>query len=70
MGAYHKKFQDMIILINSTNSYTKRLTLISGARFQPTPIVENFPQKDIAQLMTIAELYYGSVINYISLSVT
>ncbi|TNV87774.1 hypothetical protein FGO68_gene3491 [Halteria grandinella] len=68
MGAYHKKFQDILIQINSTNDYLKRLTLISGSRFVPqqTYITERFSSVDIAAFITGAELYFSSVISSMS----
>ena len=36
MGAYHKKFLDLLILINSTSSFVRRTTLISVTRFNAT----------------------------------
>ncbi|TNV87799.1 hypothetical protein FGO68_gene10995 [Halteria grandinella] len=72
MGAYHKKFQDLLILINSTNNFVSRTTLINGARFQPELVLrpdQIFAQKDIPQFMTGAELYFSSVIAAVTESV-
>jgi glutathionyl-hydroquinone reductase len=33
VASYHKKFNDLQIMINSTNNYLRRVTLVYGLRF-------------------------------------
>lgn len=72
MGAYHKKFQDTLIKVNSTDNYYKRLTLISGDRFNPMKYIkpeEAFSSNDLSSFITGAELYFASVITSMTTSI-
>lgn len=40
MGAYHKKFHDLQIMINSTNNFVRRTTLVYGERFNASLLLK------------------------------
>lgn len=66
VGAYHKKFNDLQIMINSTNDYLRRTTLVYGGRFDAYNILkpeEVFATRSIPEFLQGSELYFNRVLS-------
>ncbi|TNV87779.1 hypothetical protein FGO68_gene3038 [Halteria grandinella] len=64
-GAFHKKFLDLMLLINSTDSYVRRTTLVYGGRFNASGVLapsEIFPApRAIPDFQQGYELYWHRI---------
>ncbi|TNV87851.1 hypothetical protein FGO68_gene16675 [Halteria grandinella] len=66
VGAYHKKFHDLQIMINSTNVFLRRTTLVYGERFDAYNIMkpeEQFQTRSIPEFLQGSELYFNRVLS-------
>lgn len=66
IAAYHKKFQDLMLLLNTTDNYVRRMTLVFGGRFNSSIVLkpsEIFPApRAIPDFQQGYELYWHRVI--------
>ncbi|TNV87923.1 hypothetical protein FGO68_gene15699 [Halteria grandinella] len=64
-GAFHKKFTDLMLLINSTDNYVRRTTLVYGGRFNSSVVLlpsEIFPApRAIPDYQQGYELYWHRI---------
>ncbi|TNV87787.1 hypothetical protein FGO68_gene11594 [Halteria grandinella] len=72
IGAYHKKFLDLQIMINSTDNFLSRLTLIYGERFNASKLLNNdqiFKTRVVPEFAQGLELYLHRAIESLTVEI-